>query len=491
MNRIRLAFFLLLTLSSVISAQMPAAVQRFAGGKVMRGASFSILIKDVNSGDTICSVDPDRTLAPASVMKLVTTAAALEILGDDYRYETVIEYDGRISGGVLNGNLFVRGGGDPTLGSSYFSHEANHYAHDRNSFFPKWLEALRGLGITSVTGDIIADESIFDTEGVSMKWLREDLGSYYGAGSYGISVFDNIYRLYLDAGAAGSRPEIVGSEPPMQLKFHNYLSSAAVSSDSTFIVGSPFSPDRYLYGIVPANRKMYMLRGDIPDPPLFLAQYIHAGLQSAGIRIEGGATSVRILSEENRFTAEKRTPIIATTSPTLREIVRITNEKSHNLYADALLKTIGAAAPVRRGETYSTFGRGIRAVREHWIRKGLNTSELVMYDGSGLAPTARVSASFIADLLVYMATRSPQSEAFIASLPQAGLEGSVRNFLKGTPLQGRAVLKSGGMSSVRSYAGYVDSNGRRLAVVVIVNGYNGSSLEATKEIETLLVALNL
>jgi D-alanyl-D-alanine carboxypeptidase/D-alanyl-D-alanine-endopeptidase (penicillin-binding protein 4) len=423
-------------------------------------------------------------------MKLVTTAAALEILGDNYRYQTVIEYGGRIKGGVVDGRLYIRGGGDPTLGSSHFAREPNAYAHDRNAFFPQWLDAVRRHGITAVAGDVVADESIFDTEGVSMKWLREDLGSYYGAGSYGISVFDNIYRLYVDAGPAGSRPEVIGSEPPMQLRFHNYLTSAPVASDSTFIVGSPFSPDRYLYGLVPANSKMYLLRGDIPDPPLFLAQYVYAGLQSAGVRIEGEPTSIRILSENNRLTAENRTPIIATTSPSLREIVRITNERSHNLYADALLKTIGAAAPVRRGETLSTFGRGIRAVREHWMRKGLNASGLVMHDGSGLAPTSRVTASFIVELLIYMAARSPQSEAFISSLPQAGLEGSVRNFLKDTPLQGRTVLKSGGMSSVRSYAGYIDGNGKRLAAVVIVNGYNGSSLEATREIEKLLVALN-
>jgi D-alanyl-D-alanine carboxypeptidase/D-alanyl-D-alanine-endopeptidase (penicillin-binding protein 4) len=488
MNTIRFSF-LLFAIPAFLQAQIPQAIRQFSNHRIMRGASFAIMVREVESGDTICAYDPDRMLTPASALKLVTTAAALEILGDDYRYSTLIEHDGELRNGMLNGNIYIKGSGDPTLGSSHFSADDNIYPHNRNAFFPKWMEAIRRKGISAVAGDIIADESCFDSEGVSMKWLREDMGSYYGAGSYGLNLFDNIYKLYLNSSGPGNRPEIMRIEPPVQLKFHNYLSSADTPADSTYIVGAPFAADRFLYGIVPANRKMYMLRGDIPDPPLFLAQYLQAGLIAAGIQVKGQASSMRILLEENRLPVAPRTLIASSTSPALAEIVRITNERSHNLYADALLKTLGAASPGKASPTLSSAGRGVIALREHWGKRGMNTAAVVMYDGSGLAAANKVSASFLCNLLVYMASRSPQAKTFVASLPQAGLEGSVRNFLKGSKLQGRAFLKSGGMTGVRSYAGYVDKEGKRYAMVIMANNYNGSSAEISREIEKLLLLI--
>lgn len=153
---------------------------------------------------------------------------------------------------------------------------------------------------------------------------------------------------------------------------------------------------------------------------------------------------------------------MTTYSPTLKEIAGVTNHVSHNLFADALVKTVGLQYTPRKNEVISSFGRGVRVVAAHWDRKGLDVFPLRMHDGSGLAPADKVSAEFIADLLVYMATKSDYAEAFIESLPQAGIEGSVRNFLKGSGLQGKARLKSGGITGVRSYAGYITK--RRQAV---------------------------
>ena len=188
----------------------------------------------------------------------------MELLGETYCFPTTISYDGTIANGVLNGNIYIQGHGDPTLGSS-------HFAPESETFIKEWKDAIRQQGIREIKGAIIADESIFDNEGISMKWLREDLGSYYGAGSYGLSFHDNLYSLYLNSGATGTRPTLVRTEPEMDLDFHNYLKAAATKSDSSFIVGMPFSNERYLYGIVPANRQSYRLKGDIPDPALFFS----------------------------------------------------------------------------------------------------------------------------------------------------------------------------------------------------------------------------
>ena len=474
---------LLLCLHLLAGAQTPAPVKWLLQAPYMRGASFSLVVKDVQEGRTVYSYDTDRLQSPASVLKTVATATALEILGEDYRYPTTLEYDGILENGTLEGNLYIQGSGDPSLGSS-------HFAPGQNKFLSTWIAALQKAGIKHITGSVISDESIFDTEGVSIKWLREDMGNYYAPGSYGISIFDNMYKLSLQTGAAGTRPVLKGTEPDIPfIRFKNYLKAAPVSSDSAYIIGAPLDDVRYLYGVLPANREAYVLKGDIPDPALYLARYLTDQLQQKGIRVDGSPSCYRIEVEENRWKKGERKEIVTTYSPTLREIASVCNHVSHNLYADALVKTVGLQYKPRRNEMISSFGRGVQVVKEYWEKKGLDVFPLRMNDGSGLAPADKVSAGFMGELLVYMATESAVSDAFIASLPQAGIEGSVRNFLKGSKLQGKAHLKSGGITGVRSYAGYITKDGKTYAVAVFSNNYSCPMSRMTRALEKLLLQL--
>lgn len=474
---------LLICFHALAGAQTPAPVKRLLQAPYMRGASFSLIVKDVQDGKTVCSYDTDRLQSPASVLKTVATATALEILGEDYRYPTTLEYDGTLENGTLKGNLYIKGSGDPSLGSSYF-------APDQNKFLSAWIAALQKAGIRRITGSIISDESIFDTEGASVKWLREDMGNYYAPGSYGLSVFDNMYKLSLQTGAVGSRPVLKGTEPNIPfIRFKNYLKTASVSSDSAYIIGAPLDDVRYLYGVLPANRETYVLKGDIPDPALYLAHYLTDRLRQKGIQVDGAPSCYRIEAEENRWNKKERKEIVTTYSPTLREIASVCNHVSHNLYADALLKTIGLQYKPRKNEVISSFGRGVQVVKEYWEKKGLDVFSLRMNDGSGLAPVDKVSAGFMGELLAYMATESAVSEAFIASLPQAGIEGSVRNFLKGSKLQGKARLKSGGITGVRSYAGYITEDGKTYAVAIFSNNYSCPMNRMTGALEKLLLQL--
>lgn len=474
---------LLICFHALAGAQTPAPVKRLLQAPYMRGASFSLIVKDVQDGKTVCSYDTDRLQSPASVLKTVATATALEILGEDYRYPTTLEYDGTLENGTLKGNLYIKGSGDPSLGSSYF-------APDQNKFLSAWIAALQKAGIRRITGSIISDESIFDTEGASVKWLREDMGNYYAPGSYGLSVFDNMYKLSLQTGAVGSRPVLKGTEPNIPfIRFKNYLKTASVSSDSAYIIGAPLDDVRYLYGVLPANQEAYVLKGDIPDPALYLAHYLTDRLRQKGIQVDGAPSCYRIEAEENRWNKKERKEIVTTYSPTLREIASVCNHVSHNLYADALLKTIGMQYKPRKNEVISSFGRGVQVVKEYWEKKGLDVFSLRMNDGSGLAPADKVSAGFMGELLAYMATESAVSEAFIASLPQAGIEGSVRNFLKGSKLQGKARLKSGGITGVRSYAGYITEDGKTYAVAIFSNNYSCPMNRMTGALEKLLLQL--
>lgn len=461
---------------------VPLPVKQLLRAPYMRGATLALGVREVETGRMVYACRPETEVTPASVMKTVTTAAALELLGEGYVFPTTLEYDGKIVNGVLEGNLYIRGSGDPTLGS-------RHVEGKPTDFLLPWFRAVQAAGIRAIRGAVIADEGCFDSEGTGWKWVNEDLGSYYGAGSYGINVFDNNYRLILRTGAAGSRPEVVKTEPKMNLTFHNHLECSAAREAEYYISGAPFSRERYIYGVVPPGKEAYVLKGDIPDPALYLADYFTAYLKKQGIGVRQPPSCRRIREREGTWKGSERTEIVTTSSPPLRRIVRIVNEVSQNLYADVLLKTLGNRFVPADSEARNSFEKGTDAVTACWKERGLDVSSLWMYDGSGLAVTDKLTAAFLTDLLVYMRREGASGDAFYESLPLAGREGSVRNFLKGTSLEGRARLKSGSMSRVKSYAGYVKCGEKKYAVVLVVNNYACEGREMTKAIEQLLTAL--
>ena len=178
--------------------------------------------------------------------------------------------------------------------------------------------------------------------------------------------------------------------------------------------------------------------------------------------------------------------MITTYSPPLSELIRITNFVSHNLFADALLKTIGLRYQPKKGEVISSFGRGVQVLRDYWERQGLDVATLYQVDGSGLAAINKLSTAFMTDFLCYMRNKAIQSTVFNNSLPRVGIEGSVRNFWKGNH---SAKLKSGSMTRVKGYAGYVNQGGKEYAIALFVNHYACDGKVMNQAIEKLLTAL--
>lgn len=146
------------------------------------GLILSLYVTDAETGKVVVNENGDMCLTPASITKLISTATALEILGPDFTFKTTLAYDGKITNGVLNGNIYIIGGGDPTLGSTYLKNTA---------FLPKWTAEVKKLGIHTINGSIVADASIFERMPIPPGWLWEDLGNYYAAGTFGLSVYDN------------------------------------------------------------------------------------------------------------------------------------------------------------------------------------------------------------------------------------------------------------------------------------------------------------
>ena len=227
-----LSFSILFYCGNLTAQQV--AVDNFVKTTGLNSAHIGINVIDLKTGKSVASYNKNKSLTPASVMKILTTSTALELSGPDYRIPTLLQYSGFIdSFGVLQGDIYIKGGGDPTLGSEYID-------RDKNDFFNVCMSAVIRAGIKRINGRVIADETCFDFEGISLKWLWEDLGIDYGAGSYGISIYDNIYRLFFMTEEPGSKPQILRTEPNMDdIVFRNYLASEKRTDDSIYICGIP------------------------------------------------------------------------------------------------------------------------------------------------------------------------------------------------------------------------------------------------------------
>lgn len=481
---LRVLFFIIFCLPTLFFAQnsiIQSAINTLDRDPAMRAAAWSFTVLDLESGRTIASHNPNKCLSTASSLKAITTATALGILGPDYRYETFVEYDGDLSGGILSGNIYLRGAGDPSLGSERFGE-----SHAMEKVLNKWALDIKASGIKEVRGQIIGDGQIFSTQITPDEWAWEDIGNYYGAGVSGVNLHENLYYLDLKPGSAvGSSTKVIRTRPAMNISFKNELRTAGSrTGDNAYIFGAPYTRIRYIRGSIPAGRPVFTIKGSIPDPTQFAAEQLKAALEKCGIVVEGNATSVRFEDLQGRYRPTRRQTILSHKSPRLADIVFHTNMKSVNLFAEALARTVA----VEQGK----FGGNSEAVKEimdYWTNKGIDTRGMNMRDGSGLSAGNAVSTYQMASILRH-ASQQSYATVFEKSLPVAGRSGSLSGMLKGTAAEGRLSAKSGYIAGVRSYTGYVTTrSGQRWAFSMIANNYSCSAGAMRRKLEKLMVAM--
>lgn len=439
--------------------------------------SWSIAVTDISSKNTLAEYNSNQTLVPASTLKIVTIAAAISILGKDFTYSTNLEYDGVIdASGTLKGNVFIKGSGDPTLDSEFFRDSSMN-------FLEEFVKAVKAKRIKKIEGSVIGDASIFEDETIPRGWIWEDIGNYFGAGPSGLNYRDNKYTVYFNSGAkAGDSTQIRNVFPEIPgLQLVNKVTSGG-KSDDAFIYGAPYSDFHVVTGTIPVNRKDYEVEGSMPDPSLFCAYSLSKALQDANIKVEQPASTIRIMSLMQNGTKSNRQILYSHKSPTLEKIIYFTNLKSNNLYAESILKTIA----------YKTSGQGtledgIDVLKKFWQSKGIDTSGLFLWDGSGLSRADGVTTKQFTDILTWMSTQ-PGFTSFYNSLPVAGRSGSVASMCIGTCAENNMRTKSGYIARVRSYAGYVkDKSGRTLAFSLIANNFTCSPTAMKKKFEKLMV----
>ena len=446
-------------------------------------AGFAFYAVDINSGQTIAKVNPNMALKPASTLKLLSTATILELLGPEYQFETILKYSGEIdsNNNLLSGDIFITGGGDPTLGSKYFDSTKD------KQFLLEWADATAGLGIDSIAGGVIADARAYGWDIVPPAWSWLNMGNYYGAGACGLSVFDNYYSIYFDTGnKIGDTVEIVKLVPDIpNLVFDNAVTADSISYDNAYIFGAPYCNNRYIRGQLPVDKYDFPVKGSMPDPAFIAAMQLDAMLIDREIKTQKPATTLRLLHKEGGGRKMSRKVFYTTHSPPLSEIVAQTNIHSINLFAEHCLIQSGiklGAAP----ETYSS----IDSVLSFWTHKGMDTQGMALHDGSGLSQYNAITPRQMVYLLKYMKLESEYFDVFYNSLAIAGKTGTIRNMFKGTAAEGKLRAKSGTVDRVKAYAGYVKSkSGREIAFSIVVNNFSCKSSEARAILEQLMVAL--
>lgn len=436
-----------------------------------KNSYYGIYIKELASSNEIVSINKSKNFSPASVTKLITTATALEMLGSDFRYETNVQYCGNINNGVLNGDLIIKGSGDPTLGSRKFN-------EDTDAFIDKWANDIVKFGIKKIDGSIISDASVFDNQAIPDKWIWEDIGNYYGAGVYGLSCFDNMYELYFASTKVGEVAKVEKTVPVMpKVSFESQVLAANIKYDNAYIYGSPWCYDRIIRGEIPANCQSFMIKGSMPNPPLYLADLLKKKLIEKGI----------IVTAESKVQWQKQISdaklVSKTFSPTLAEIVKITNKESNNLYAEHLLKALAM-----KHKTSSSTKDGLSILADFWVKKGISAKNINLYDGSGLSRANLFTPEFIVSVIEYM-NKSENSEAFFNSLAISGVDGTLKYFLKGTDLTSKVHGKSGSMSGVRCYAGIIEIKAKKYSFCIMVNNFTCSQTEVRKAVEAYLLYL--
>lgn len=472
--RIFILFLLLypLCVFSQEKAGEKAAIE-FGQLKAMQHANFSLLVADVQTGEILATKNASQSIIPASTLKLLTTATALEMLGKNFTFKTKLAYDGKITDGTLKGNLYIIGGGDPALGSPRFGK-----FYRQPNFLDVFASAIQKAGIRNIDGNIIADASLYGKYQTPGTWTWEDIGNYWGAQPFSISVYDNMYTAYFDSPTTAGNKAVVSSinHKKLEIHFDNQVVASESRRDNAYIFGAPLQNERYVVGEIPKNRKLFPVKGSIPNPPKFFAQILKNKLQENKINITG---QVEVHFEAKQY---QRASFFTFPSPNLQMLVLTTNLRSVNLYAEHMLRQLGL-----RKANSTDVKASLGVVKDFWTEKGMNTEGMHLYDGSGLSHYNTITAEQMVFLLRYMSTKAKHKFSFKNSLPVMAKSGTLGYMGRGTSAANRVWAKSGSMNQIRTYAGYISTkSNKELCFFLAINHYNGTTSEIKSGIVNLL-----
>jgi PBP4 family serine-type D-alanyl-D-alanine carboxypeptidase len=429
----------------------------------MRGAWVGVLVQtSSNPPQTLFAVNEDKRFMPASNAKLFTTALALEKLGPDFTFVTPLLTDGRIDGERLDGNLYLKGVGDPSL------------TRERLRDLAK---ALAIKGVKSVNGDIVVDVSAFSDNRWGTGWSWDYLHYGYAAEVWAIALDRNSVTLQVSPASKEGQLAQVTLVPATDWLTVDSRVVTVKSGDSNWSIWrDPWERVIHLWGRVPLSASPETVRISVPSVPHYVGESFRATLKEMGIVFEGSVKVGQVPSNAS--------VIAETQSPPLREIVRWLNKVSDNLYAEMLLRTV---ALKERGQ--GSVSAAMQILKQQLVDWGIDPDDVQLFDGSGLSRLNMVTPRAVVRLLQIARTR-PWFDAFKESLPIAGKDGTLRTRFQNTPAEGRLFAKTGYIGSVVALSGYIQrTDGSELVFSILVNHYNAPTRQVQACVDRFVTSL--
>ncbi len=430
---------------------MQGAYSEFEKDPQLKQGISSLTVLNAETGEVLFSRNESTGLAPASTLKTITSATAYYLLGTDFKWQTTLGYSGSLSAeGILDGDLILTGGGDPAFGSWRYDQTKTEV------LMKKWLDAIQQAGIKKIKGRIIADDGLFGTQTLPQGWIWQDMGNYYGAGPNSLTWRENQFDLLFRPAKVGEPAELMRTEPDMAyLKIINEVKTGKPGSgDNVYVYSAPYSDVVYLRGTYGIDLKK-RIAASIPDPAFEVVYRMQDTLKKSGIEMSKPATTSRKLLADDQFFTPPPKIIAVHSSPTLDQVIYWLNQKSVNLYAEHLIKTIAW----KQGKDITT-PKGVEVLKEFWSKKsGIDPNEMNIMDGSGLSPGNRITTMAMAKIL-----QTVKKESWFKS------------YYESFPVYNNMKMKSGTINDVLAFTGYqTTASGTPLVFSFMINNYNGSS----------------
>ena len=469
---------------------------------------WGVEVVDLASGNVLYSQNADKLFTPASNTKLFTTAAALALIGPDYKFHTTVESNGLLDRyGRLTGDLILVGRGDPNLSGRELPYELHTQRNDHPiQVLENLADALVQKGVKHVDGDVIGDDSYFAFERYGEGWSQDDLVWADGAPVSALTINDNVVFVnILPADRPGERAFV------SVLPFADYyridnriITTPAGTGRKIFINREPGASVLTLWGNMPADDQGANEGLAIEDPGQFAAELFRGLLEKRGITVFGkDRTRHTELASLSTFSVTAIAPsrggdttpvesprsdaplvLASYDSKPLIEDLRVINKVSQNLHAEILLRLLG-----KEKGTAGTIEGGLELVRGFLAQAGIPKDQYVLYDGSGLSRQNLASPQAIVQLLRYASTQ-PWSDLYRSTFPVAGVDGSLSERFKGAAYQGRILAKTGALGGVKALSGYASTaSGERVAFCIVSNNLNVPGRRVNEAIERMVEAI--
>jgi D-alanyl-D-alanine carboxypeptidase/D-alanyl-D-alanine-endopeptidase (penicillin-binding protein 4) len=491
----------LLKLSPGTLADLQGRIEEVVRQPALEPGFFAVKIVSLDTGTVIFEQNANKFVRPASNMKLYTVATAFDRLTPDYHFITSVYAKEKPDDGKIKGDLVIYGRGDPSIAARFNNGD---YFKGINDLADRIVAA----GVKRIKGDLVGDESYFNGAPLGSGWEWEDLTWSYGAPVSALTINDNAIDLNVKPGDRVDAPVQITTGPPAAsfMAIVNRATTSARGSRSDFRIYRGLGANSLeLSGSLPLGDAGFVGGVAIPDPALAFVSMLRDALTKRGVKIDGRVRTVTApsgtsvlpaspVSAPEPAVASQPAPveIASLQSPPFTEIAAHTLKPSQNQYTELILRTLGKTQPLSPAETARARDNeevGLEAVKTFLRQAGIGDTDVALNDGSGLSRNDLISANTTVQLLTFMSKHKYFAQ-FRDALPIAGVDGTLRTRMRGTPAEGNVRAKTGSLSSVASLSGYVTTAaGEHLVFSMMLNNYPDAAAVRRDSIDAIAVLL--